>query len=242
MPVPTTPDYAPRPGVIRSFHPRRSRMSATAADALDRLWDRRGFEIDETTPREFDRLALFGRVAPLVVEIGCGLGDATLAMAAADPARDYLGVDVHTPGLGALLAGAEASGVTNVAAARGDGVELLRHGVTSGSLDAIHVFFPDPWPKARHHKRRIIRPGIVALMSDRLCPGGTLHTSTDWASYADQMLAVLSADPKLRNMFDGFAPRPGGQPSGRPLTKFESRGIAAGRTIHDCVFTRIASA
>jgi tRNA (guanine-N7-)-methyltransferase len=217
-------------------------MSATAADALERLWDRRGFEIDETTPREFDRLTIFGRVAPLVVEIGCGLGDATLAMAAADPTRDYLGVDVHTPGLGALLARAEASGVTNVAAARGDGVELLRHGVTSGSLDAIHVFFPDPWPKARHHKRRIIRPGIVALMSDRLSPGGTLHTSTDWAPYADQMLAVLSADPGLRNMFDGFAPRSGGQPYGRPLTKFESRGIAAGRTIRDCVFTRITRA
>jgi len=217
-------------------------MTATAADALRRLWDRRVFDIDEATPRGFDRLALFGRIAPLVVEIGCGMGDATLAMADADPMRDYLGIDVHTPGLGALLARAEASGVANLAVARGDGVEFLRHGVTSESLDAIHGFFPDPWPKARHHKRRIVRPEIVTLMSDRLRPGGTLHTSTDWAPYADQMLAVLSADPLLHNMFDGFAPRPDGRPFGRPLTKFECRGIAAGRTILDCVFTRVAAA
>jgi tRNA (guanine-N7-)-methyltransferase len=209
-------------------------MSPTAADAFTRLWVDRGFEIDEATPAKLDRAALFGRSAPLVVEIGCGMGEATFAMAAADPARDYLGVDVHTPGLGAMLARAEADGVRNVAVARGDAVELLRQSIEPVSLDAIHVFFPDPWPKARHHKRRIIRPEIVALMRDRLRPGGILHTATDWVHYAEQMLDVLAADPGLRNTVDGYAPRP----TARPLTKFERRGLGAGRAIHDCVFAR----
>jgi tRNA (guanine-N7-)-methyltransferase len=209
-------------------------MSPTAADALARLWAQRGFDIDETTPVELDRAALFGRQAPLVIEIGCGMGEATLAMAAADPGRDYLGIDVHTPGLGAMLARAEIDGIRNLAVARGDAVELLRHGIRSSSLDAIHVFFPDPWPKARHHKRRIIRPEIVALMRDRLRPGGVLHAATDWVHYAEQMLDVLMADPGLGNTADGYALRP----AGRPPTKFERRGIAAGRAIHDLVFVR----
>jgi tRNA (guanine-N7-)-methyltransferase len=211
-------------------------MSPTAADALARWWATRGFEIDESTPAPLDRSRLFGRDAPLVVEIGCGMGEATIAMAGADPARDYLGVDVHTPGLGALLARAEAAGVDNVAVARGDAVELLRRSVEPASLDAIHVFFPDPWPKARHHKRRIIRTEIVALMRDRLRVGGTLHVATDWPHYAGQILAVLTADPGLRNIAGGFAPRP----AARPLTRFEQRGAAAGREIRDCVFVRAA--
>jgi tRNA (guanine-N7-)-methyltransferase len=209
-------------------------MSPTAAAALARLWADHGFDVDETTPVELDRASLFGRVGPLVLEIGCGMGEAMLAMAAGDPGRDYLGVDVHTPGLGAMLARAEIDGIRNLAVARGDAVELLRHGVEPASLEAIHVFFPDPWPKARHHKRRIIRPEIVALMRDRLRPGGVLHTATDWVHYAEQMLDVLTADPGLRNASDGYALRP----SGRPLTKFERRGVAAGRSIHDLVFVR----
>jgi len=209
-------------------------MSPTAADALARLWVDRGFDIDETTPAKLSRTALFGRDAPLVVEIGCGMGEAMLAMAAADPERDYLGVDVHTPGLGAMLAKAEIDGVRNVAVARGDAVELLRHGVGPADLDAINVFFPDPWPKARHHKRRLIRPEIVLLMRDRLRPGGVLHAATDWVHYAEQMRDVLTADPGLRKTSEGYTPRP----SDRPLTKFERRGIAAGRSIHDLVFVR----
>jgi tRNA (guanine-N7-)-methyltransferase len=234
VPIDLAPEYAPRPGVIRTFHPRRSRMSAAASGALERLWAGRGFEIDEDEPSDLDRLALFGRRAPLVMDIGCGMGEATLDMAVADPGRDYLGVDVHTPGLGTLLARADALGARNVAVARGDAVELLRHGIAPDSLDEILVLCPDPWPKARHHKRRIIRPDIVALMRDRLRPGGTLHASTDWPHYADQMLAVLSADPGLRNMADGFASRR----SDRPITKFERRGLAAGRAVRDCVFVR----
>lgn len=208
-------------------------MSPTAADALARLWPSRGVTV--TVPLTVDRERLFGRMAPLVVEIGSGMGEATLAMAAADPGRDYLAVDVHTPGLGALLARAEALHLRNIAAARGDAVELLEHGLGPGELDEICVFFPDPWPKARHHKRRILRPPIVALMRDRLRPGGTLRTATDWPHYAEQMLGVLEADPLLRNSFDGYAPGPGT----RPPTRFEQRGRRAGRPIHDCVFTRV---
>ena len=209
-------------------------MSPTAADALARLWADHGFDIDETTPVELDRASLFGRVRPLVLEIGCGMGEAMLAMAAADSERDYLGVDVHTPGLGAMLARAEIDGIRNLAVARGDAVELLRHCVGPASLDAINVFFPDPWPKARHHKRRLIRPDVVVLMRDRLRPGGALHLATDWVHYAEAMRDVLTADPGLRNTSDGYAPRP----PDRPLTKFERRGIAAGRSIHDLVFVR----
>ena len=207
-------------------------MGTTQADALARLWATRGFDIDASTV--FDRRALFGRTAPIVLEIGSGMGDATITMAAADPDRDYLAVDVHTPGLGSLLARAETLGLRNVRAARGDAVELLRHGIEPGSLDAIHVFFPDPWPKARHHKRRIVSPATVALMRDRLAIGGVLHTATDWADYAEQMLDVLGADAGLRNVHDGFAPRP----AHRPVTKYERRGTEAGRIIRDCVFTR----
>jgi tRNA (guanine-N7-)-methyltransferase len=207
-------------------------MGTTQADALVRLWLTRGLDIDAAT--RFDPEAVFGRQAPLVLEIGSGMGDATIAMAAADPDRDYLAVDVHTPGLGSLLAQAEALGLHNVRAARGDAVELLREGIAPGLVDAIHVFFPDPWPKARHHKRRIIGPSTVAVMRDRLTIGGLLHTATDWADYGEQMLDVLGSDPGLRNCYDGFAPGPGQ----RPETKYERRGLAAGRIIRDCVFTR----
>jgi tRNA (guanine-N7-)-methyltransferase len=208
-------------------------MGTTQADALTRLWAERGFDIDETDRVAFDQLAMFGRRAPLVLEIGSGMGDATITMAAADPGRDYLAVDVHTPGLGNLLAQAEAQRLTNVGAARGDALELLEHAIAPGALDAIHVFFPDPWPKARHHKRRIIQPARVALMRDRLRIGGLLHTATDWPHYAEQMLEVLAADGCLLNAHEGYAPR-----GERPITKYERRGTDAGRPIHDCEFIR----
>jgi tRNA (guanine-N7-)-methyltransferase len=206
-------------------------MGTLAADALVRLWPEHGFDIDG---HPFDREQLFGRRAPLVLEIGSGMGDATITMAAADPGRDYLAVDVHTPGLGTLLASAEAARLANVRAARGDALELLRDGIGPGELDAIHVFFPDPWPKARHLRRRIVSPERVALMRDRLRIGGTLHTATDWADYADGMLEVMTADPGLATAYDGFAPRP----DSRPVTKFERRGAEAGRNITDCIFRR----
>jgi tRNA (guanine-N7-)-methyltransferase len=209
-------------------------MSPTSAEAIDRLWASRGLDVAETGEIHLDRVALFGRLAPLVLEIGCGMGEATVAMAAADPGRDYLAVDVHTPGLGSLLAAADERGLGNVAAACGDALVLLADGLDPGSLDAVHVLFPDPWPKARHQKRRIIRPDAVALMRDRLRPGGTQHVATDWPDYAAQMLDVLTADPGLRNTATGYAPRP----PARPVTKFEQRARSAGRPVADLIFTR----
>ena len=236
------PQAAPH---IRTFHPRRGRMGAVRADALARLWPERGYDIDPHgeapggvpgafVPAPFDPAALFGRSAPLVLEIGCGMGEATAAMAAADPDRDYLGVDVHTPGLANLLALAERDGLRNLRAARGDAVELLRDLMKPGSLDAVHVFFPDPWPKAKHHKRRIVRPDVVALIRERLVPGGLLRCATDWAPYAEQMLEVLSADPGLRAVHVGYAPRP----AQRPVTKFERRALTAGRQVFDLEYVR----
>ncbi|WP_344669748.1 tRNA (guanosine(46)-N7)-methyltransferase TrmB [Catenulispora yoronensis] len=260
--------------MIRTFHPRRGRASTTQADALTRLWPVYGYTIADPhhtyhTPEvapdgPFDPERLFGRPAPLVLEIGCGMGEATAAMAAADPGRNYLGVDVHTPGLGNLIALAEARGLSNVRVARGDVLFLLRDGIAPGSLAAVHVFFPDPWPKAKHHKRRIIQPDTVALIRDRLAPGGVLHCATDWAEYAEQMLEVLSADPGLRNRFEpstapGTAPAATNTPEpattattppalpayaprdavGRPVTGYERRGIRDGRPIADLVFERI---
>jgi tRNA (guanine-N7-)-methyltransferase len=208
-------------------------MSATRADGLRRRLESLGHVIGSGP---LDVAALFRREAPLVLEIGAGMGDATLGMAAADPDRNYLAVDVHAPGMATLLSEAEARGLANVRGARGDALELLRDeaSIPSGSVDAIHIFFPDPWPKARHHKRRMIQPETVALMRDRLRPGGILHTATDWADYAEQMLEVLTADPQLRNLFDGPAPRP----AQRPQTKYELRGVEAGRTIVDLIFAR----
>ena len=236
----------PQSSHIRTFHPRRGRIGPTRAQALADLWPSWGFDISppaaepgEGAARDqaFDPAALFGRPPgsperPLVLEIGCGMGEATVERAAADPGRDYLGVDVHTPGLGNLLTLARENGLDNVRAACGDAVEFLRDLVKPASVDTIQVFFPDPWPKARHHKRRIIRPDLVALMRERLRPGGILHCATDWADYAQQMLDVLGNDPGLVNTADGYAPRP----DWRPVTKFERRARVAGREVFDLIF------
>jgi tRNA (guanine-N7-)-methyltransferase len=211
-------------------------MTPLAAEALQRRISAMGHTIGDGPLRATE---LFGRDAPLVIEIGAGMGDATLAMAAVDSERNYLAIDVHTPGLARLLADAEAKGLRNLRIARGDAIELLRDdsSIPSGSVDAIHIFFPDPWPKSRHHKRRMIQPDTVALLRDRLRPGGILHTATDWPDYADQMLEVLNADPQLRNLFEGPAPRP----PHRPETKYERRGAEAGRAIVDFIFARSLS-
>ena len=226
----TTTD-ADRP--IRTFHPRRGRMSARHADALTALWSTYGLDVVDGDRSPVDLPALFGRDAPRVFEIGFGMGDSTADMAAADPGRDYLAIEVHTPGVGNLLAHVGERGLRNVRVALGDAMELTRR-LEPGSLDAVHVFFPDPWPKARHHKRRLIQPAHVALLTDRLHSGGTFHCATDWADYAEAMARTLAAEPRLRNAYDGFAPRP----AHRPVTKFERRGVQDGRQIFDLVFRR----
>ncbi|MFI5927512.1 tRNA (guanosine(46)-N7)-methyltransferase TrmB [Micromonospora sp. NPDC051543] len=227
-PDPATVPPAGRP--IRTFHPRRGRMSSRQTDALDRLWSSYGLDV---SGEPVDLAALFGRQAPVVLEIGSGMGDSTAAMAAADPDRDYLAVEVHTPGIANLLDLAHRADLGNVRVARGDALELV-NGLPEGALAAVHVFFPDPWPKARHHKRRIIQPAHVALLRSRLAPGGVLHCATDWAEYAEAMRETLDADPELVVTYGGFAPRP----AHRPVTKFERRAITAGRPVADLIFRR----
>jgi tRNA (guanine-N7-)-methyltransferase len=209
-------------------------MRGRHADALTRLWPLWGLPIPEAPTTRLDPATLFGRRAPLVLEIGSGMGEATVAMAAADPGRDYLAVDVHTPGVANLLAVVEERGLTNVRVGLGDAITLLRHMLAPASLSAVHAFFPDPWPKARHHKRRLIQPAYVALLRTRLVPGGVLRCATDWAEYAEVMLETLGADPEFVNEHEGYAPRP----SERPVTKFEQRGVEAGREIFDLSFRR----
>jgi tRNA (guanine-N7-)-methyltransferase len=209
-------------------------MGERHRDALARLWPGYGVPI---AGRPLDSAALFGRDIPMVLEIGSGMGEATADMAAADPDRGYLAVDVHTPGVANLLAIIEEGGLTNLRVALGDALDLVRDRLAPDSLDAVHVFFPDPWPKARHHKRRLIQPAHVALLRSRLVPGGILHCATDDTGYAEAMLASLDADPGLTNVYGGFAPRP----AHRPRTKFEQRGIDAGRPVHDLVFHKIVT-
>jgi tRNA (guanine-N7-)-methyltransferase len=219
---------------IRTFHPRRGRLSGRHLDALDRLWPAYGLLVPDAPDGLLDPATLFGRRAPLVLEIGSGMGEATAAMAATDPARDYLAVEVHTPGIANLLAVVERRGLTNVRVARGDAIALVRHMLPADCLEAVHAFFPDPWPKARHHKRRLIQPAHVALLRSRLVRGATLHCATDWTDYARAMREALTADPELVNAHPGYAPRP----AHRPMTKFERRAVAAGRPIFDLVFRR----
>jgi tRNA (guanine-N7-)-methyltransferase len=213
---------------VRTFHPRRGRMSKRHADALAELWPAYGLTVHDGDRTPLDLDELFHRPAPKVLEIGFGMGDATAAMAEHDPGRDYLAAEVHTPGIGNLLALIGEHGLTNVRVAHGDAMQLV-HRLADGSLDAIHVFFPDPWPKARHHKRRLIQPGNVALLRRVLRVGGVLHCATDWPDYAAAMAQTLDADPGLA---------PAGADSHRPETKFERRGVHAGRPITDLIYCR----
>jgi len=204
-------------------------MSSRHTDAHTALWPAYGLAVLDGDRTRLDLAELFGRDAPKVLEIGFGMGDATAAMAGADPGRDFLAVEVHTPGIGNLLALVQEQGLTNVRVAHGDAMELV-HRLAAGSLDAVHVFFPDPWPKARHHKRRLIQPANVALLRERLRTGGVLHCATDWPGYADVMQEVLAAEQGLRAS-EGTRPV-------RPVTKFERRGTDAGRPIADLVFVK----
>lgn len=227
---------------LRTFHPRRAPLGREREDALRFLWPRLGFSVHDadspvplTADGALDTVALFGRSAPLVLEIGSGMGETTATMAAADPSRDYLAVEAHLPGVANLLGLLDRAGLTNVRVAHGDALDLVRTALPEESLDAVHVFFPDPWPKARHHKRRLVQPSHVALLRSRLRVGGTLHCATDWVDYADAMLEALTADPLLENTADGFTPRP----AHRPVTKFEQRGLDLGHEVRDVVFRRV---
>ncbi len=216
---------------VRSYVLRQGRTSAAQARALEELGPRYAIPY---TQGLLDRVAVFGRDAPLVVEIGSGMGETTLEMAAVDPATDFVAIEVHGPGVGSLLRGIDAAGLTNVRVIRHDALDVLEQMIADASLAGIHLFFPDPWPKKRHHKRRLIQPAFAALAAHRLVPGGILHAATDWPDYAEQMLKVLSAEPLLENTVEGYAPRP----KRRPHTKFEERGLRLGHPVRDVVFRR----
>ncbi len=231
MPEPTdkTPQHPARP--IRSYVLRTGRMGSGQKRALVELAPRFVLPYEART---LNAAAVFGRQAPLVLEIGFGMGDATAQIAAALPGTNFIGVEVHEPGVGALLQRIHEAGLSNLRIVQFDAVQVLEHMVRPESLAGVHVFFPDPWHKKKHNKRRLIQPPLVQLLQSRLAPGGTLHCATDWQPYAEQMLEVLSAEPALRNTAEGFATKPGY----RPLTKFEQRGLKLGHGVWDLVFVK----
>jgi tRNA (guanine-N7-)-methyltransferase len=210
---------------LRSYKRRTSRVTATQADALDRLWPSLGVEVDG---RALDLVALFGRSAPLVLEIGFGMGEATVQMAAARPDLDLLAVDVHTPGLGGLLRDVEARGLTNVRVADGDANALLPM-LAASSVHEMRIFFPDPWPKRRHWKRRLVDEAFLSLATERLVPGGRVHVATDWPHYADWVRRLVAGHASY-DIVDSVP--------WRPRTRFEVIGIEAGRPAIDVVAVR----
>ena len=222
---------AGRAGHIRSFVLRQGRVSNAQQRYFDDMMDKVGIPYVAAT---HDLDTVFGRSAPKILEIGFGMGETSATIAAANPQNDYLGIEVHTPGVGSLCKLIAEQGLSNQRIVQHDAVEVLRDMIAPGVLSGAHVFFPDPWPKARHHKRRLLQAPLVALLASRLKPGGYLHCATDWENYAEQMLAVLSAEPLLENTAEGYAPRPGY----RPLTKFEQRGLRLGHGVWDLVFRR----
>ena len=230
-PAGPAPQGVQHPRTIRSFVRRAGRTTAGQARAYEALGPQYLVPYREE-PLDLDEI--FGRTAPTILEIGFGMGDATAHIAGLQPEKNFLCCEVHEPGVGALLKRVGELGLQNIRIVQHDAVEVLRHMLAPQSLDGIHVFFPDPWHKLRHHKRRLIQPPLVALLASRLRGGGYLHCATDWEPYAQQMLQVLSAEPLLRNTAAGFAPRP----DYRPETKFERRGLKLGHGVWDLLFER----
>ena len=219
---------------VRSFVVRAGRMTVAQERAWIDLWPRYGVE----TGRDLlDLAAIFGREAPRTLEIGFGNGESLVALAAEHPERDYLGIEVHRPGVGHLMLRAEELGLANVRAICRDAVEVLQQCLPAGALDEVLLYFPDPWPKKRHHKRRIVQPDFVALVASRLRTGGVFRMATDWQPYAEHMLEVASGCAHLRNASagDGYVPRP----ESRPVTRFERRGQRLGHGVWDLAFTRL---
>lgn len=219
-------------GHIKSFVRHRSYISANQKESTERLMPKWAIPYQNAllNPAE-----VFGRHAPVILEIGFGMGETTLKIAQARPDEDFLCVEVFDAGVGALLRRIDEHEVSNIRILQHDAVEIVRDMIAPDSLDGVHIYFPDPWPKKRHHKRRLIQPPFIKLLSSRLRPGGYIHCATDWEHYAEQMLEVLSAEPLLKNTADSFAPRP----EYRPVTKFEARGLRLGHGVWDLIFKRL---
>jgi len=228
--VSTQPELWHHP--IRSFVRREGRLTPAQHHALTTYWPDYGLDSQGSV---LDLHHVFGRTAPRVLEIGFGDGAALLSMAQAQLEVDFIGIEVHRPGVGRLLRHLAEQRLTNVRVVCGDAVPFVQQRLAPASLDRINLFFPDPWPKKRHHKRRLIQPALVALLAERLKPDGLLHLATDWLPYAEWMLAVLTAEAKLINQTDNYADSP---TAGRPLTKFERRGLSLGYPVRDLLFRR----
>ena len=216
---------------IRSFVLRQGRFSPAQRLAYDKLLPRFGVAF---SPKPVDLDAIFGRANPKVLEVGSGMGETTAAIALAHPDQDFLAVEVHAPGIGGLLRLIERQGLGNVRIVRHDAVEVVRRMIAPDVLAGVHIFFPDPWPKKRHHKRRLLQPDFVHILSQRLAAGGYIHVATDWEEYAGAILAIFGAEPLLVNTARDYAPRP----SYRPVTKFERRGLARGHGVRDVIFRK----
>jgi len=214
-------------------------MTVGQTRAWERHWPTMGKEIADLPAGPLDLTEWFGRDAPVMLEIGSGMGETTAALAAAAPEINYLAVDVYPPGLAQLMMRAETAGLTNLRVLRGDAVVLLEQHLPDQSLSGVRIYYPDPWPKKKHHKRRLVQPSLVSVVAKRLVPGGTLHLATDWEHYAEHMMEVCSAEPHLRNLHPdepgGWAPRP----PWRPRTKFETRAENEGRVSRDLLFERV---
>ncbi|MGZ0018444.1 tRNA (guanosine(46)-N7)-methyltransferase TrmB [Nitrosomonas sp. wSCUT-2] len=216
---------------IRSFVLRQGRLSDAQRRACENLFPQYGIPYRENL---LDLNQIFGRQAPKILEIGFGMGETTAIIAKMHPANDYLGIEVHTPGVGSLLKLIQQNELENIRIIQYDAVSVLQHMLPSECLDGVHIFFPDPWPKARHHKRRLIQPEFVSHLCERLKPGGYIHAATDWEEYAVQILQVFNEEQLLRNSTKDFAPRP----DCRPITKFEQRGLKAGHGVWDIIFLK----
>lgn len=214
-------------------------MTVGQTRAWERHWPTMGKDIADLPDGPLDLTGWFGRGAPVLLEIGSGMGETTAALAEAAPDLNYLAVDVYPPGLAQLMMRAETAGLTNLRLLRGDAVVLLEQHLPDQSLSGVRIYYPDPWPKKKHHKRRLVQPSLVSVVAKRLVPGGTLHLATDWEHYAEHMMEVCSAEPHLRNLYPdehgGWAPRP----PWRPRTKFESRAENEGRVSRDLIFERV---
>lgn len=219
---------------MQTIYPQRARMTTGQQRAWERSWHRWGADVLDLPEGPLDTAGWFRRAAPVVLEIGSGMGESTASMALAAPEIDHLAVEVYQPGLAQLLLRIEQAQITNLRLLRGDAQAVLHDHISAGSLHAVRIYFPDPWPKRRHHKRRLVTGEFVALVASRLAPGGTLHLATDWEPYALEMLAACTAEPTLRNTAAGFAPRP----PWRPVTKFEQRARDDGRAVRDLLFTK----
>jgi tRNA (guanine-N7-)-methyltransferase len=221
---------------IRSFALRRGHVTQGQRRAVERLLPSIGVPYS-TEPLDF--VTLFGRRAPTVLEIGFGMGETTAAIAAARPDVDFLGVEVFLAGVGALLKRIDELKLANIRIVHHDAVEVVRDMIPRDSLAGVHIYFPDPWQKKRHHKRRLIAQPVVGMLAARIVPGGYLHCATDWEDYAQQMLEVLSAESQLRNVHDAWAPDASNPIASRPQTKFHARGERLGHGVRDLLFTRV---